>query len=546
MIELLNKNDALIHNEKHQHSYPHCWRHKAPIIFRATHQWFIGINQKGIEKKSIRDLANKAVLETKFFPDWGEKRLQSMIKNRPDWCISRQRNWGVPIPIFLNRETNNPHPKTLEFIEIIASLIEKSGIDAWFNLDAASLLGEESDQYIKINDTLDVWFDSGTTHQTVLLLRDELSSPADLYLEGSDQHRGWFQSSLLTSCAINGEAPYKALLTHGFVVDGQGYKMSKSKGNVIAPQKIIDQYGADILRLWVASTDYSGELNISDEIIKRVSESYRRIRNTLRFLCANLEDFNHKEMLHDTAELVSIDKYSLFLLENLQQAILKDYHNYDFYMAVQKFVSFCSEDMGGFYLDVLKDRLYTLGENANERRSAQIALYHITQTLIRIMSPILSFTAQEVWEIVNENQGNTVFSDYWYEIPSHKLSNEELDNWKIVMEIRGLANKKIEVLREKGEVGSSLQAVLEIKCNSNIYRQLSYFGDDLKYIFITSSVKIIEVVAETEVIVSASPYLKCDRCWHYDESVGSIDVHPTLCTRCFSNLFEDGEHRVHA
>jgi len=546
VIKVLAENNKLLLNEKHQHSYPHCWRHKSPIIFRATHQWFIGMNHKGKDNKSLRDFAYKAVLGTKFFPDWGKKRLESMIKNRPDWCVSRQRNWGVPIPIFLNKETNSPHPKTVEFFDIIATKIEENGIDAWFNMDPSTLLGDEIDQYIKIQDTLDVWFDSGTTHQSVLLPREELSSPADLYLEGSDQHRGWFQSSLLTSCAITGEAPYRALLTHGFVVDGQGYKMSKSKGNVIAPQKIIDQYGADILRLWVASTDYSGELNISDEIMKRVSESYRRIRNTLRFLCANLDDFDHKSMSLDVSQMISIDKYSLFLLDELQKSILRDYENFEFYLAIQKFVSFCSEDMGGFYLDVLKDRLYTLGENSKERRSAQMALYHISQSLIRIMSPILSFTAQEVWEITNKDHKNTVFSDHWYNIPPHTLSKEELDAWQATIEIRNLANKKIEEIREKGEVGSSLQATLEIITKPSIYKQLVNFQNDLKYIFITSSVSIKEAEGETKVYVSASTYSKCDRCWHYDESVGSIKDHSSLCKRCFSNLFGQGESRAHA
>ena len=546
VIKVLAENNKLLLNEKHQHSYPHCWRHKSPIIFRATHQWFIGMNHKGKDNKSLRDFAYKAVLGTKFFPDWGKKRLESMIKNRPDWCVSRQRNWGVPIPIFLNKETNSPHPKTVEFFDIIATKIEENGIDAWFNMDPSTLLGDEIDQYIKIQDTLDVWFDSGTTHQSVLLPREELSSPADLYLEGSDQHRGWFQSSLLTSCAISGEAPYRALLTHGFVVDGQGYKMSKSKGNVIAPQKIMDQYGADVLRLWVASTDYSGELNISDEIIKRVSESYRRIRNTLRFLCANLDDFDHKSMSLDVSKMISIDKYSLFLLDELQESILKDYENFEFYLAIQKFVSFCSEDMGGFYLDVLKDRLYTLAQDSKERRSAQMALYHITQSLIRIMSPILSFTAQEVWEVTNKDNKNTVFSDHWYDIPAHTLSKEELDAWQATINIRNIANKKIEEIREKGEVGSSLQATLEIITQPSVYKHLLNFQEDLKYIFITSSVIIKEAEGETKVNVSASSYSKCDRCWHYDESVGTIKDHSSLCKRCYSNLFGQGELRTHA
>jgi len=546
VIDILKGKKLLVHEEKFIHSYPHCWRHRSPIIFRATSQWFIGMEHKYSDNISLRELAKKAVTNTKFYPEWGKKRLESMIENRPDWCISRQRSWGVPIPIFIHKDTNAPHPNTLNFFEIVAQKIEKDGIDAWFNIEPQSILGDDVENYIKINDTLDVWFDSGTTHESVLEQRDDLASPADLYLEGSDQHRGWFQSSLLTSCAINGKAPYKSLLTHGFVVDGQGYKMSKSKGNVIAPQKIMDQFGADILRLWVATTDYSGELNISNEIIKRVADSYRRIRNTLRFLSANLEDFDSKSMLINPNEMLSIDRYGLYLVEELQSNVIKDYEAFDFYLAMQKFLSFCSEDMGGFYLDVLKDRLYTTAENSHARRSAQTALFHITQSLIRLMAPVLSFTAEELWNVINKENKSTIFIESWYKLPSHGLSEKELIGWSHVLDVRGLANKKIEALREQGAVGSSLQAELKILAPSDIYKNLSFFDKELKYIFIVSNIALEESKNALEVEVNASKNNKCERCWHYVADIGQNSKHPEICKRCISNLYEKGEKRKHA
>ena len=546
VIEILKNKNLLVHQEKFIHSYPHCWRHRAPIIFRATSQWFIGMEHKLSDKISLRELAKKGVTNTKFYPEWGKKRLESMIENRPDWCISRQRSWGVPIPIFIHKDTGSPHPNTLNFFEIVAQKIEKDGIDAWFNIEPQSILGDDAKNYLKINDTLDVWFDSGTTHQSVLEQREDLTSPADLYLEGSDQHRGWFQSSLLTSCAINGNAPYKSLLTHGFVVDGQGYKMSKSKGNVIAPQKIMDQFGADILRLWVATTDYSGELNISNEIIKRVADSYRRIRNTLRFLSANLEDFDSKNMLINPKEMLSIDRYGLYLVEELQNSIVKDYEAFDFYLAMQKFLAFCSEDMGGFYLDILKDRLYTTAENSHARRSAQTTLFHITQSLIRLMAPVLSFTAEELWDVVNKENKSTIFVESWYELPGHGLSEKELLRWRHALDVRNLANKKIEALREQGVVGSSLQAELKISAPLDIFKSLSFFDKELKYILITSNSTLEESKKDLEIEVNASKNNKCERCWHYIKNIGQNLEHPTICKRCISNLFEDGEDRKHA
>ena len=546
IIALLKSKNALVFDEKYTHSYPHCWRHKIPIIFRATHQWFIGMNNKNNNQHSLRNLSDDAVSNTNFFPSWGKARLETMIKNRPDWCVSRQRNWGVPITIFLHKETSEPHPDTLLFFEKIAKMIEKDGIDAWFNLDIQNFLGKDAKDYKKVSDTLDVWFDSGTTHESVLLQRDDLSPQADLYLEGSDQHRGWFQSSLLTSCAMNEKAPYKALLTHGFVVDGQGYKMSKSKGNVIAPQKIMDQYGADILRLWVATTDYSGELNISDEILKRVADSYRRIRNTLRFLCANLEDFDYKKHLVEPNEMLSLDRFAIYKVDELQSVILDHYEKFEFYLAIQKFVAFCSEELGGFHLDILKDRLYTTSEDSFARRSAQTSLYHISHSLMRVMAPVLSFTAHELWEVLCNEKDHSIFTDYWYELPKHGLSNEDINDWNNIIKVRAEVNKRIEEVRESGKIGSSLQAQLRINANKDIMESLTRFKDDLKFIFISSDVTINLHDDDLNIEATPSPYKKCERCWHYAESVGQNKEHPSICKRCISNLFGSGEVRIHA
>ena len=545
IIETLDTLQCLFASKKLSHSYPHCWRHKTPVIFRATRQWFIGMNQEN-NKKTLRDKANEAVSHTTFYPDWGKARLEAMIKNRPDWCVSRQRNWGVPMPLFVHKETYELHPRTNELTELVAKEVEKSGVDAWFNLDAKTLLGEDANQYKKISDTLDVWFDSGTTHASVLKKREDLSYPADLYLEGSDQHRGWFQSSLLTGCAIDGRAPYESLLTHGFVVDGGGHKMSKSKGNVVAPQKVMDQYGADILRLWVASTDYSGELTISDEILKRVAEGYRRIRNTLRFLLANLGDFDAKKDLLPVKEWLSIDRYALHLTHQLQDHIKKDYASYEFHLGMQNFVSFCSEDLGGFYLDILKDRLYTSSENSKARRAAQSAIFHITHALMRLMAPVLSFTADEIWQILMPQSDELVFMDEWYDIPSHELNARELLAWEHIIHVRTITNKKIEELREKGLVGSSLQAEIDIFASGDIYQSLSILHEDLKFAMIISSAKLHERQGDLHIDVRASQHKKCDRCWHYREEVGSHKEHPAICNRCISNLFEEGEVRSHA
>ncbi|MBA4382586.1 MAG: isoleucine--tRNA ligase [Sideroxydans sp.] len=544
VLQAMQASGHLLHQEKLKHSYPHCWRHKTPIIFRSTPQWFIGMEQG--DKKSLRSLANKAVDETAFFPSWGRARLEAMIKNRPDWCVSRQRNWGVPMTFFVHKETMQLHPRTTELLEQVAKLVEKSGIEAWFSLNSVDLLGEDAAHYRKLSDTLDVWFDSGATHYAVLAKREGLRSPADLYLEGSDQHRGWFQSSLLTGCAINDRAPYDALLTHGFVVDGHGHKMSKSKGNVVAPQKIFDTMGADILRLWTASTDYSGELTISDEILKRVVESYRRIRNTLRFLLANIADFDAKRDALPVAEWLEIDRYALALTQKLQDEMCADYERYEFHFAVQKLLAFCSEDLGSFYLDILKDRLYTAGENSKARRSAQNALYHITQSLSRLIAPILSFTGEEVWATLTGKDDVSVFEQLWYELPASGMKGEAVSAWADIRAVREQVNKKLEEQRGAGAIGSALQAEVDVYAPKATFELLSRLGDDLRLVFITSRANVHLHEGELEIKVTPSTHAKCDRCWHYRADVGANAEHPTLCGRCVSNLFGAGETRRHA
>jgi len=522
----------------------------------ATHQWFIGMNSTDSNGTALREHASQAVDHTEFFPDWGRARLEAMIKNRPDWCVSRQRNWGVPMPFFVHKETGEPHPETPALLEAACLLVEKTGVEAWFSLDEPAFLqantGSASkvinDDYKKVTYTLDVWFDSGATHAAVLKRRPELAFPADLYLEGSDQHRGWFQSSLLTGCAIDDRAPYEALLTHGFVVDGAGHKMSKSKGNVVAPQKIMDTYGADILRLWVASTDYSGELTISDEILKRVADSYRKIRNTCKFLLSNIADFDPNKDLLPVDQWLEIDRYALHLTSQLQAQVLADFDRYEFHLAVQKLVSFCSDDLGSFYLDILKDRLYTAGENSLPRRVAQSALHHITHTFMRLIAPILSFTADEIWHTLNLSAEATVFEDVWYEIPAHGLEAHRLEAWQAIISARALAAKEIEVLRGAGEVGSSLQAELAFYVAASTFDALSSLHDDLHFVMITSSTIVFKAASEAEqkILVKPSAHKKCDRCWHYRADVGAHAVHPSICGRCVSNLFGSGEVRKYA
>jgi isoleucyl-tRNA synthetase len=467
-----------------------------------------------------------------------------MMKTRPDWCVSRQRNWGVPIPFFLHKETGALHPRTPELIEAVAKRVEQAGIEGWFSLDAKELLGDEAALYRKMTDTLDVWFDSGTTHLSVMRgsHAEQCDFPADLYLEGSDQHRGWFQSSLLTGCAIDGRAPYKALLTHGFVVDGKGLKMSKSKGNVIAPQKISDTLGADILRLWVAATDYSGELTISDEILKRVTEAYRRIRNTLRFLLANTADFDAAKNMLPVAEWLEIDRYALAMTRQMQQDAEADFGRYEFHRVVQALQTFCSEDLGGFYLDILKDRLYTTTVDSRARRSAQSALWHITQAFVKLMAPILSFTAEEVWLLLSGDAEKSVMLETWQPLPAQTDESELVAKWALIRNVRGEVTKALEDLRIEGKIGAPLQADLLLHVDGEKFDALASLGDDLKYVFIVSSARVIKSTEE-KVVATPLTHAKCERCWHVREDVGADADHPDLCGRCVSNLFGEGEAR---
>ncbi len=554
IVDKLREAGALFNAEETVHSYMHCWRHKTPVIYRATTQWFAGMDEvtgyRGVKPpETLRSTALRAVEATRFYPAWGQARLHGMIANRPDWTLSRQRQWGVPMPFFIDRETGELHPRTLELLEAVAKNVEAGGIEAWQRIPPADLLGPDAARYEKVRDTLDVWFDSGSTHETVLRgsHASELRFPADLYLEGSDQHRGWFHSSLLVSCMLNGRAPYDALLTHGFVVDGQGRKMSKSLGNVVAPQKVSETLGAEILRLWVASTDYSGELSISDEILKRVVESYRRIRNTLRFLLANLSDFDPKRDALPPAQWLEIDRYAVALAAEVQAGIVADYERYEFHPAVARLQTFCSEDLGAFYLDILKDRLYTTRADSRPRRSAQNALYHVTQGLLRLMAPILSFTAEEAWRILCPAD-ETIFVHTWYPFPRAPDAEALLSKWGRIRAFRAEVQKLLEALREAGRIGSSLQAEVDVSVNGEEADLLRSLDDDLRFVLITSraTVKPAASAGEERIVASPSAHPKCERCWHYRADVGVDAKHPTLCGRCVSNLFGPGEPREHA
>ncbi|MCC6869869.1 MAG: isoleucine--tRNA ligase [Burkholderiales bacterium] len=557
VVDKLREVGALLHVEKFTHSYMHCWRHKTPIIYRATTQWFAGMDEVAgyhgaRPAETLRTTALRGIEATTFYPAWGKARLTGMIAHRPDWTLSRQRSWGVPLPFFVDRETDELHPDTMALLELAASRVEHGGIESWFEASAEDF-GVDEKKYRKLTDTLDVWFDSGATFQTVMGGPDAATTgmgsharwtrfPADLYLEGSDQHRGWFHSSLLESCMLHGVPPYKALLTHGFVVDGEGKKMSKSKGNVVAPQTVADTLGAEILRLWVAATDYSGELNISDEILKRVVESYRRIRNTLRFLLANTSDFDPAVHALPVAGLFEVDRYALARTQMLARAVDGDYARYEFHVAVQRLTHFCSEDLGGFYLDVLKDRLYTTARDSRARRSAQTALALIRDALLKLMAPILSFTAEEAWRILHPTDV-TIFTHLW--------RNDELDlpdepaliaKWEGILAVRAAVVKELETVRQAGAIGSSLQAEVTIVAPVETHAALASLGDDLRFVTITSAATVTPGAA-LAVTVTPSPHVKCERCWHWRADVGADAAHPALCGRCVSNLFAAGEPR---
>ena len=559
IVDKLRDVDALFHAEKFAHSYMHCWRHKTPIIYRATTQWFAGMDDvpgyRGTKPaQTLRETALRGIENTEFFPAWGKARLFGMIANRPDWTLSRQRQWGVPLPFFVDRETEQLHPDTPALLELAATKVAAEGIESWFEATSEDF-GVDETRYRKLTDTLDVWFDSGTTHETVLggpggaqhgygSHPAHTGFPADLYLEGSDQHRGWFHSSLLTSCMLNGVPPYKALLTHGFVVDGEGRKMSKSKGNVVAPQKVAGTLGAEILRLWVGATDYSGELSISDEILKRVVESYRRIRNTLRFLMANTSDFDAARDALPQDELFEIDRFALAKARALMDAVAADYGRYEFHLVVQRLQTYCSEDLGGFYLDVLKDRLYTAGAQSRARRSAQTALALIRDALLALMAPVLSFTAEEAWQLLRPGD-RTIFVRTWAELLPQPQDEALVARWERIVAVRALVQKELEAVRQGGAIGSSLQADVEIVAAGSDYDDLASLGDDLRFVLITStaSVRRGEPFA---IVVTPSRNSKCERCWHWRADVGRDAAHPGLCGRCIANLFGAGEPRRYA
>ncbi len=565
VIEVLKAKGALLHIEAIRHSYPHCWRHKTPIIFRATPQWFINMDQQG-----LREQALAAIRDVQWIPGWGQARIEGMVNSRPDWCVSRQRTWGVPMALFAHKEHGTLHPRTAELLEVVAQRVEKNGIDAWFDLDAVELLGKDVELYDKVSDTLDVWFDSGVTHAAVLEQRSDLQFPADFYLEGSDQHRGWFQSSLLTSVAMHGVAPYKSVLTHGFTVDAHGMKMSKSKGNVVAPQQVVSTLGADILRLWVAGTDYSAEMAVSDEILKRTADAYRRMRNTARFLLANLRGFD--PALHCVApeKMLALDAWAMERARQLQEEVRAAYESCEFHLIYHKVHNFCSVDLGGFYLDIIKDRQYTTQANSVARRSAQTAMYHIIEAMVRWLAPILSFTAEELWHFIPGQRGESVLLATWHELPVSATSDM---NWVGIIAVRDEVKKELEKLRVVGGIGSSLDAEVDVYCDDVLGGMLDKLEDELRFVFITSYARVhplqqrpVDAVAAGEglwIKVAPSAHKKCIRCWHHREDVGAhaavasgilpsatlahpCAAHPEICGRCVDNVTGSGEQRRYA
>lgn len=552
VIEVLTERGALLHHHALEHSYPHCWRHKTPIIFRATPQWFVSMDQANLRQDSIAQIK-----QTQWLPSWGESRIENMVAGRPDWCISRQRTWGVPIALFVHKDTGDLHPNTNTLIEQAAQLVEKGGIQAWYDLEPATLLGADAEQYTKVQDTLDVWFDSGVTHACVVDARDELTSPADLYLEGSDQHRGWFMSSMMTSVAINGHAPYRQVLTHGFTVDADGRKMSKSLGNVISPQDIMNKLGADILRLWVASADYTAEMTVSDEIFKRSADRYRRIRNTSRYLLANLTGFNPKTDMVATQDMVELDRWIVGRAAQLQQEIINAYNDYQLLVVTQKLMNFCTVELGSFYLDVIKDRQYTAKADSHARRSCQSALYHIAEAMTRWMAPIMSFTAQEIWQVLPGERDEFVFAQTWYDGLEQVQGQLSDDDWQTMLTVRAEVNRVLESARKQEVIGATLQAEVTLYADDALASKLALLENELRFVLLTSKAKVAPLTAQSEeaqateldglkIAITPTENDKCERCWHYCDDVGTNSAHQDLCARCVSNVEGDGEQRQFA
>ncbi len=551
VIEVLKEKNHLLDHYSLQHSYPHCWRHKTPIIFRATPQWFISMDNNHLRENALREIG-----KVNWIPDWGQQRIKGMVADRPDWCISRQRTWGVPITVFIDKSAGELHPDTINLIELIALKVEQDGIDAWFDLEPAELLGKNADNYDKVSDTLDVWFDSGVTHSTVLMADERLQFPADIYLEGSDQHRGWFQSSLLTSVGMNDRAPYGTVLTHGFTVDAKGMKMSKSKGNVVAPQQVMKTLGADILRLWVAATDYRHEMSVSDEILKRMSDAYRRLRNTARYLLSNLDDFDPAKDCVTFTDMLALDQWAVHEAAQLQKEIIAAYDNFQFHLIYQKLHNFCVVEMSGFYLDITKDRQYTTQANSLPRRSAQTAVFHIIEALSRWFAPVLTFTANEIWHYIPGQRSESVLLEEWYRSFDALEGLGEFDalKWDSVIAVRDEVSKVLEKLRVAGDIGSSLDAEVDVYCQKNYAEALGWLEDELRFVFITSEARVHEVNAPPEsakasalegVWIEARPssHAKCVRCWHHREDVGQDKAHPEICGRCVENVEGPGEER---
>jgi len=551
ILKVMHSNGTLLFNEDFDHSYPHCWRHKTPTAYRVTPQWFISMDQA-----KLRSNALEAIKNVRWVPGWGEERIKGMVENRPDWCISRQRTWGVPIALFVDRQTNELHPDAIELMHKTADLVEEHGADCWYSDDIFQRLGVDETQYEQVTDILDVWFDSGVSHRCVLDEREELERPAQMYLEGSDQHRGWFQSSLLSSVAMHGVAPYEQVLTHGFVVDAEGRKMSKSQGNVISPLKVMNTLGADVMRLWVAAADYRGEMTVSDEILKRVSDAYRRIRNTARFLLGNLDEFSPGQAL-DPQDLLPLDRWAVDRAAALQEQVKAAYDDYQFLQIYQKVHHFCAVDMGAFYLDIIKDRLYTTAYDSLARKSAQTAMFHVLEAMVRWIAPVLSFTTEEIHQQMPGDRGTSIFLETWYE-GLFELDDTEVERkrWRQIIAVRDEVSKSIELVRRDGKAGSSLAVEVDLWLDGELREAVDWLGDELRFMLLTSEARIGDAAsapADAEkiqleagslaLLVTPSEHEKCVRCWHYRADVGSNEEHPEICGRCVDNVSGGGEIR---